>query len=389
MLHIEQLHHAIIEMRRQAGARQQLRASLLKLAMRWLSELPEDSQLRTRLLPLVDEGPNGIGLLPAEDTPWAIQIPCPRVDRSRVVTIGVDGSQIYPDRHAPLLYYLLHIGALLFRYTQQAPETYTRAWLRYQDEDLYDAHGYLIDSETLNIERSIKEMEVAAALAERERARSVAPIIVLIDGPLLWPYMERSAEGGHLKSYLSALSRLQKVGAIPVGYVDRPGGRLLLTLLWVSRQITEGAAEEPAGQFPLRGLTDLALMEQVLTPGSRTAWFTRLSATNRLHALAGQEIWLCYGKFGSPAGASVARVEVPAWAARDREAMDMLQSVLQHQAQVLSGYPYVLARAHEEALVTSRDKGVLEQTIQRELLRDGLYTEPSAKAQQKSLLSHR
>jgi len=69
--------------------------------------------------------------------------------------------------------------------------------------------------------------------------------------------------------------------------------------------------------------------------------------------------------------------------------MDILQSVLQHQAQVLGGYPYVLARAHEEALVTSRDKGILEQTIQRELLRDGLYTEPSAKAQQKSLLSHR
>lgn len=389
MLHIEQLRQSITEMRRQVGIQQRRRMSLLQLAMQWLEELPEDLRPRAQLLPLADNASSWLSVLPAEDTGITTQIPCPSVNRSHVVTIGVDGSQIYPDRHAPLLYYLLHIGALVFRYTQEAPETYTQVWLRYREEDLYDAHGYLIDSEALNIERAIKEMEVAATLAEKERRRTAAPIVVLIDGPLLWPYTERSADDGHLRDYLSALSRLQQADAIPVGYVDRPGGHPLLTLLWVSRQLTQGAAEGITGQYPLRGLSDLDLMERVLAPGNRTVWFTRPNTTNRLHASAGQEIWFCYARFGSPASASVARVEVPAWSAKDRDAIDVVQSVLQHQAQVLSGYPYVLARAHEEALVTAKDKRILEQAMQRELLRGGIYAEPSAKAQQKSLLAHR
>ena len=67
-------------------------------------------------------------------------------------------------------------------------------------------------------------------------------------------------------------------------------------------------------------------------------------------------------------------------------AMTALQAVLTHQGEVLNGYPYVLARAHEEALVTTQDRATLEQAIQRELFSVGILAQPSNKARQKLLL---
>ena len=67
----------------------------------------------------------------------------------------------------------------------------------------------------------------------------------------------------------------------------------------------------------------------------------------------------------------------------------MLHAALRHQSSVLNGYPYVLARAHEEALVTTRDKAALDSEIQRRLFEQGIVVRPSEKAQQKAFLGRR
>ena len=130
-------------------------------------------------------------------------------------------------------------------------------------------------------------------------------------------------------------------------------------------------------------------MARVLAPGVWTTWFTRPTPTNRRHAAEGQEIWFCYANLGSQHAPAIARIEVPAWAAVRENAMRALQAALCHQAAALDGYPYVLARAHEEALVTTQDKATLEHAIQQELLGAGIVAQSSDKARQKLLLGRR
>jgi len=393
MLHIERIREDIISLGHHAAQDRQARRKALALAQIWLDEAVEADQLRVHLAPLLDARHAAAG-------PWHGAIPCSpgKIDHHRptedvplvdLVLIGVDGSQIYPDRHALAVYYLLQVGALTFRYDGNTPTVHTREWLRYDEADLYDDQGYLIDGETLSMERMVKEMEVLADLVEQERRSAASPIFALSDGPLLWPYLERGTRTStHFSTYLGALHNVQKAGGIPVGYVDRPGGQPLLDLLWASRLAPEELTTR-IEENPLKTLSDDELMLKVLAPGAWTPWYTRATATNRRHAEDGQEIWFCYANLGTQHGPAIARIEVPSWAAIQDAAITALQAALRHQGSVLNGYPYVLARAHEEALVTTQDKTTLEQAIQRELFSVGILAQPSNKARQKLLLGRK
>jgi len=239
------------------------------------------------------------------------------------------------------------------------------------------------------MERMVKEMEVLADLVAASVQDAQGPVIGLFDGPLLWPYTDRAPDAGRmLRAYMVAMRTVQRGGGHPVGYVDRPGGRPLLDLLWASR-LTPDEFGERIGESPLQSLTDEDLMVSVLPPGARTPWFTRPTPTNERHAQEGQEIWFCYLQLGGAEHPTIARIEMPAWAATRETAVAVGHAALRHQAAALNGYPYVLARAHEEALVTTQDKAALEQAIQREILASGKLVMPSEKAQQKALLGRR
>ena len=208
-------------------------------------------------------------------------------------------------------------------------------------------------------------MQFAAHLGALERKNYPrTEIFSIIDGPLLWPYQER---GQHIspefESYLSSLTEFRRHAVTPAGYVDRPGGKWFLDLLWIN----QFPDEEPVTNFecPLHTLTDAHLMEIILAPGDRTTWYKRSSETQKKHTRAGHEIWFCYMNLGEEKSPSIARIELPVWVAQEEGGIRTLHNALRHQAQVLNGYPYVLARAHEQALVTTQDKAALDMLLQR------------------------
>jgi hypothetical protein len=111
---------------------------------------------------------------------------------------------------------------------------------------------------------------------------------------------------------------------------------------------------------------------------------------NQRHTQAGHTIWFCYVNVGAAHHPVIARLEAPRWAVRQAGWSKQAHAVLWQQAQVLDGHPYVLARAHELALVTQKDKTALDHLLQRRVLeQEALLTEPSAKARQKSYLGKR
>jgi hypothetical protein len=389
MLRLERVRADIAALGQRAAVDRQKQHTALELAQRWLSDLPDSMTLREHIQPLLRETDRWSGAIPTTPEPLSVQYRCPAVSLDGHIVIGVDGSQIFPDRHALALYYLLQVGAIIFRYNGAAPTVHTTEWLRYEEGDLFDAHGYLIGGEALAAERMVREMEVLAQLVAIEQSETRGCIFGLSDGPLLWPYTDRDS-GVHQATtdYLAALAQVQLTNAIPVGYVDRPGGRPLLDVLWASRLASEDLLKR-IEENPLGRLTDEHLLRQVLEPGSRTPWFTRRTATNQRHASAGQEIWFCYMDLGTARDRAIARIEVPAWAPARGDAVAALHTALCHQSAALGGYPYALARAHEEALVTTQDKTALEQAIQRQLLELGIVALPSNKARQKALLGKR
>lgn len=398
MLRIERLRKDIVALSQLAAAAQHRQRTALDQALDWWSHLSEADEIRAHVHPLVHPS-SGVesgwtGALPATSAPVGTPVACKPEDLQGLTLIGVDGSQIFPDRHALTLYYFIQVSACVFHYNGQAPDIHVREWLRYQETDLFDTRGYLIDSDMLGMERTVKEMQMLAELAPQERQKASLAVIGLADGPLLWPYADRGRVADEsLTTYLKTMQAMRQSGAAPVGYVDRPGGRHLLEMLWAC-QLSEDELAERWRDNPLHPLDDEEFVLHLLAPGERTAWFTRPSSMNMRHAEAGQEIWFCYQRMdnrepGYTSHPTAARIEAPAWAIEDGTLLELLHAALQHQAYVLNGYPYVLARAHEEALVTTQDKTALEQSIQRELFNTGIFAEASDKARQKLLLGRK
>ena len=130
-----------------------------------------------------------------------------------------------------------------------------------------------------------------------------------------------------------------------------------------------------------RGLTDRALFG-LLQPGERSALFVRGTASNREYQARGQAIHFYYLN----TGADLARVEVPEWVARQPAKLDLLHAAVYNQCLYNNGYPYILTRADELAVILGDERRVLEEMLMQAMVRNGLsLPELSRKAQQKQV----
>src|SRR4029079_1646728 len=84
-------------------------------------------------------------------------------------------------------------------------------------------------------------------------------------------------------------------------------------------------------------------------------------------------------------GDEIARVEVPEWVARDRGLIDRVHTLLVDQCAKGFGYPAVLARADDRAVISLGDRTVLETLVQQALARQGVLVRPSAKLTRKQV----
>jgi len=203
-------------------------------------------------------------------------------------------------------------------------------------------------------------------------------LVALTDGPLeLWEPRDRFGKrSSHfqegLQQYTAALGEVAELGGIPAGYVDRPRADLVVRLLEL---VLRDEAEAGVGGAQRRffGVTDADLYLPLLKPGQRSAVFSiqSSSADDYPGQLALHFFCLQVGSAGSPA---LARVEVPAWVIKVQERLDALHALLVDQCRTLGGrgYPYLLHRAHEIAVVQRGDRELLTEMTRQERLAHGL-----------------
>jgi hypothetical protein len=319
----------------------------------------------------------------------------------QAILIAADGSQIYPDRHGIATYYLLNTATIVLRASSgQAPSVNSAPEVFYDDDALYDSAGQIHPPEYINAQRSRREIKALADMAEAERAALGGdlsiPIICLTDGPLL-PWQKQDAEheetiSEEVEFFVQQIRRLRSARAVPVGYVDRPGSAYVLRILeLVDQPIGEITRETlRRGRFLL--LADRFLFDE-LQPNERCALFTPNSETNDRyeHASGGDRIVFTYANFARQAGAKnsvIVRLEVPKWVADEPVLLDAAQAAIYANC-VPRPYPYVLARAHELAVVSVAERAGFEMMLEQVMLRHGLLPALSEKAGLKGLIGSR
>jgi hypothetical protein len=306
--------------------------------------------------------------------------------------IAADGSQIYPNEQSPFHYFLTNIGIFTYHHgSDRTPEQHTIPKLFYHKDHVHDRTGRVLSHRTVDALRTTTEMQ---ALGQRawELRDEARPLVALYDNHLMfWASSDVTGSVELMRRYRAGMVHLHDAGALLAGYIDNPTrSRVVIRMLYMLSLTDDEVREKELGSGDLEGLRDIHLFESVLQPGERSAMMVQNSPRNLKYKQYGPsyEIAFFYLKVSSGYRDTIVRVDLPMWVARDKAAVDELHALLVSQAsmQGRNPYPYALTRADELAVVTSRDKGKLDEMIGIELRRKGLDPRPfNAKAFGKQL----
>jgi hypothetical protein len=324
--------------------------------------------------------------------------------------MATDGAEIDPDRHGGSGdFYLINVGKARIPYGQPEREVELRSssTLGYTDEDLYivdprDPRRQVpMRDRHLDALRTVEELRALADLAESEaslglplpleegrgeRRREGVPAVALVDGTLLFSVLEERPRdflrNRFYHDFVAQLERLRRARIPVAAYASRSRGIDLVHLFRAVCGSTPLVCTVCAGAHAcaLRGLNDAHLIGRGLTRWERTGLFRVRSNVHDPY----------YGQhrvyfFLMSTGDEIARIEIPEWVARDQQMLTLLHGVLVDQCAKGYGYPAVLARADDRAVISLGDRGVLEQLVTQELARRGVLARPSAKLNRKQV----
>ena len=325
------------------------------------------------------------------------------------IAISVDGSHIDVDRHLPLRCYLINLGGCVLTYGAKPDcRFFSEPTLATGDADLYlrpddgSNQETLISGQLLGALRTVREVE---RLADAVEASSTdVPVLALLDGTLaFWDlqrgnyprYVVESLVNDRLRGALGRLrdaSRSHRPVAL-AAYTSRPQttevAGAVRACLCVSNP-TECTRRCSARRSDLSqcdgaaGFDDRELFDALLEPGHRSPLYQtgRRASRFALDLAVGAE-WSRFYYVNS--GTEIARVEVPDWVAEDSDLLALGHAMLAKQCELGLGYPVVISEAHEQAVVSGRDREEFRKLALMLMEQNGLPTPESAKTVSKRL----
>ena len=294
--------------------------------------------------------------------PLNMAVPCPQLPETFTV-LAADGSQINPSRHSRVAFCVINVAVVkLVRGSGLPPEISSHSQLL-DYETVFLPSGGMISEGMVALRRDLREREALVDLVDD----LVHPAVSMTDGPLELYREPQDAQSFNetLDRYLEVLSQLHDRGLMTLGYVDKPGSDLITRLLEIVQLSEDEWAVFKQGRRRFAGVNDNHLLLPVLkNPGDRSAVFAIHSEiAQRFQGPLGLHFF--YLNVGKPDLPHLARVEIPGWVANDRALLGTLQAVLVEQAAILGTrpYPYILHRAHEEAVVSLPESLHVEEMI--------------------------
>jgi hypothetical protein len=283
-----------------------------------------------------------------------------------VTIIAADGSQVVPNHHRQVEFGMINTSAISFRMgSKEAPKIFVESQLLNMD-DIHQESGIRPDSYVALV-RDVAERKILADKTEI----SLQPVVTLTDGvmDLFRENRDSKIYQQKLKEYLVALERLMSYGAITAAYVDKPGSNFVLRMLDIASSKDTKFRDSNGFSY----LPDKFIFDEILKHrGDRSALYKKHSFSTNDY-IGDLSIYFFYLNISKNNHPQIVRIEVPAWVANDNDKMNLLHTSLVEQAWILADpFPYVLHRAHEEAVVTFEESSRLEEMIIAQLLKNGV-----------------
>ena len=389
-LHFEKIRAVITSMGEIAAERQEISTiqtdellkKLRKHATNWshidlcLKRAAEtvDKQKYRAARPLYDNEPMHLGI-----DPPATSLP------DRATLIAIDGSQALPSRHAPHLYYLINTGTIVYHHgSGTAPQEISQPKLYYLgDEETESAADF--HSNRVSIQRDMAEIEHLARIVWENRYAN-APILAILDQRLQYfPIgVNVSADASQFVGrWIAGMDTIKACNALLVGYIERPETGAVVTLL---NTLDWGQEDfDPAILNERPAVADVVLFRRVLKAGQRSCVFEVVNQSTNYQPFQEAHQEICFFYYAPPGIGDITRVDVPKWAAQQPEVIAMIHSLLYDQCLLLGGYPYILSRADEVAVVQYSDREYLEHLIDLELRRHNINARSTVKQLGKDL----
>jgi hypothetical protein len=311
---------------------------------------------------------------------------------------ATDGSFILPSRHSPARYFLLNTGRVLLHYGDEPRALLdSKPVLKFGDDDLVigtPRHRLPVNGTNIGPKRAAEELLAAAEILED----APRPAAALQDGTLVLWALETLPEpvaDWTLPPFIKAMQWFQNHDVPVASYVSAPGSTELVNLARIavcdyppaghavncdhcrSRILSEG--HSPACDV-IPQVTDRYLFGDIeqLGDGERSAIFSSTSKVlDRYAELGGGDLKIDY--FYLNAGYEIGRVELPRWVSRRPELVELVHWVVYDQCRLGRGYPVALQEAHEQAVLSTADRLLMEIAIERELARHDIVLTHSGK----------
>ena len=304
----------------------------------------------------------------------------------QVALLAADGSQINPSRHARVPFCVINIGAVeMVRGSGQMPRVHQQSQLLDYDRTTLPDTG-LISEGSVALTRDLAERQKLAEWS----ADLPHPAIAMVDGPLeLYRDAQQTAEFNRVAGKFQAvLEKFKDNQVLLLGYVDKPGSDLLVSLLELIGRSNKAHTQDFPSDRPVR-VVDTALFEKILkNPGDRSAVFS-VESQRSGELGSDQQVHFFFMNVGTEDFQHLARVEIPAWVAAEKGNIALIQAALLDQTRMLGSkpYPYLLHRSHEVALVSMDEHRRVEEMIISEFMREHLPVgSPSQKQAVKDLM---
>lgn len=311
---------------------------------------------------------------PIEPLNTCINIPTPPKVHTIIAT---DGSQIAPSHHEIAYCYLLNIGRVILHYCQNKhPILDSLPEIFYRQEDLYISRQWGIKTEEWMGYRRTK----SEALTLVELAISIekeVPTLAMVDGSLIYWFLEQLSSDARqhiLPPILKAWQQMQDAQIPIMGYISASRsieGMNFLRLLACPHPYPDCMSFCPnyKEKLPCQvfdSLRDTSLWTNQLQPGQRGPLWR--SNTRILDLYEDQQIYFCYVHVG----AEIARVEVPEWVIKEENFFDISLRLMLSQVYKGYGYPIAIAEAHNQAVVSGRDKTHFFALLEQQMIKAGL-----------------
>jgi hypothetical protein len=217
---------------------------------------------------------------------------------------------------------------------------------------------------------------------------NAVPAVALVDGTLLFSVLEERPRdflrNRFYNDFVAQLERLRRLRVPVAAYASRSRGIDIVHLFRAVCGSTPLVCEACNGAHAcaLRGLSDAHLLGRGLERWERSGLFrVRSNVHDPYYGIHRVYFFLL------ATGDEIARVEIPEWVARDQSLLGSLHAILVDQCSKGFGYPAVLARADDRAVISLADRGVLDALVQQALARHGVVARPSAKLARKQMRS--